>query len=147
TPHKEIKDNPLVFEIDRDDYKRVMVDCFLVIWQAGESDEFLMTNNGFGIFEGVSGESAEGLPFQFPYHRFYVISPKLVLVLCHSLFREGTFGKSMLYEKMGFRRSLFDNDPHPPATPNYVGKADASQNAQSSNMPFDLFMHEKGLKR
>ncbi|CAG8440861.1 1001_t:CDS:1 [Dentiscutata heterogama] len=150
TPHKEVKDNPLIFEIDRDNYKQRMVDSFLVIWQAGENDEFLMTNNGFGTFEGVSGEIAEGLPFQFPYHLFYIISPKLVLVLCHISFRKGLeFDKHILYNEMGFRRSIFENAPHPHATPNYVSKINASHCSDTlySDMPYDLAMKSIGLRR
>ncbi|KAF0556432.1 hypothetical protein F8M41_015345 [Gigaspora margarita] len=138
TPHKEVKDNPLIFEIDRDEYIQRMVNYYLVIWQAGESDEFLMTNNGFGIFEGITG--VKGLPFQFAYHCFYVISPKLVLVLCHISFRKGVeFNRYILQEEM-FNRSIFDNAPHPPATPNYVSQKDDanSSNMPYSNMQFDL---------
>ncbi|CAG8808964.1 23987_t:CDS:2, partial [Dentiscutata erythropus] len=149
TPHKEVKDNPLIFEIDRDDYQQRMFDYFLVIWQAGESDEFLMTNNGFGIFEGVSEELTKGLPFQFAYHFFYVISPKLVLVLCHSSFRQGSeeFQKYFLQEKMGFSHSIFENVPHPTATPNYVSQKFSPQCTHSSGMQFDIAMNSIGLRR
>ena len=67
TSHNDIKDNEKIFWLDRDDYKTRMFDRFLVIWQAGENDEFLITSNGFGIFEGVTG-SILGSPFGFSYH-------------------------------------------------------------------------------
>jgi hypothetical protein len=123
TPHTEIKNNSKIFSVDRDDYKQRMVDRFLVIWQAGENDEFLITSNGFGIFEGVTG-SVVTLPFQIAYHSFYVISPKLTLVLCHSAFRQ-ELQKDAVFELLG-RRSIFEDIPHPPATPNYVGRIDPS---------------------
>jgi hypothetical protein len=88
TPHVEVENNQKIFSIDREDYKQRMIDCFLLIWQAGENDEFIITSNGFGIFEGVTGNVFGALPFQYAFHSFYVISPKLVLVLCPSSFRK-----------------------------------------------------------
>uniref|UniRef100_A0A1D1YZY9 Myosin-14 n=1 Tax=Anthurium amnicola TaxID=1678845 RepID=A0A1D1YZY9_9ARAE len=146
TPHEKVKDNQKIFFIDREDYKQRMVDCFLIIWQAGENDEFIITSNGFGIFEGVNGVIM-GLPFQYAYHSFYVISPKLVLVLCPSWFRK-EIGTDHIYKIYGGKRSIFDNVPHPAATPNYVGPVDTSRikpNNQHSQPditdPFELQSH------
>ncbi|GBB90544.1 hypothetical protein RclHR1_17530002 [Rhizophagus clarus] len=110
TPHEDIKDNSRIFFVDRADYGLRMFDCFLAIWQAGENDEFIITNNGFGIFEGVNA-----IIFQFAYHWFYVISPKLMLVLCHQTFRKEA------NIDMGFKPSIFKDVPHPTAIPKYVG--------------------------
>ncbi|CAG8471706.1 135_t:CDS:1 [Ambispora leptoticha] len=118
TPHEDVKDNMRIFDLDRNDYQFRMIDCFLVIWQAGENDEFIITSNGFGIFEGVTGPGLFG-QFQFAYHSFYVISPKLVLVLCHASFRE-EIGPDTMQKKLGFNRSILENAPHPPAIPTYV---------------------------
>jgi hypothetical protein len=114
TPHMEIENNSRIFWVDRTDYKLRMFDCFLVIWQAGENDEFLITKNGFGIFEGVDAKPL----FQFAYHWFYVISPKLVLVLCEQSFRKEIGFNTEFHA--GFRPSIFKNVPHPPAIPKYV---------------------------
>lgn len=48
---------------------------FLAIWEAAPGEEFILSANSFGIFEG--SESPFG-----PIHRFYVISPRIALVLC-----------------------------------------------------------------
>ncbi|CAI2185524.1 2692_t:CDS:1 [Funneliformis geosporum] len=118
TPHEDVQNNLQIFSLDRTDYQLRMVDCFLVIWQAGENDEFIITSNGFGIFEGVNG-SVMLSQFQFAYHWFYVISPKLALVLCHSSFRK-EIGPDLLQKQFGFTRSIFEYVPHPPAIPKYV---------------------------
>ncbi|CAG8729855.1 14054_t:CDS:1, partial [Acaulospora morrowiae] len=137
TPHHEVKDNMKIFEIDRDDYKQRMVECFLIIWQAGENDEFIVTSNGFGIFEGVSG-IIMGSPFGFAYHSFYVISPKLVLVLCPSYFREEVGGTEILYEMFGGQRSIFENVPHPAAIPKHVGRVNTSRSGSSNEPKFNI---------
>ena len=151
TSHNDIKDNEKIFWLDRDDYKTRMFDRFLVIWQAGENDEFLITSNGFGIFEGVTG-SILGSPFGFSYHSFYVISPKLVLVLCHQAFRKelGTELTELTYKFFGNQRSIFENAPHPAAIPNYVCRVDTSRresNNERDRTPFDIVLNTKGFER
>jgi hypothetical protein len=91
---------------DREDYVDRMMDRFLVIWQAGENDEFIITKNGFGTFEGIN-EPLPQFNFKYAFHYFYVISPKLVLVLCSVFLRE----------ELGhpFRdQTIFENVPRPP---------------------------------
>ncbi|CAG8703980.1 14898_t:CDS:1 [Acaulospora morrowiae] len=134
TPHWEVKDNMKIFKIDRDDYNQRMVECFLIIWQAGENDEFIVTSNGFGIFEGVSGNMF-GSPFGFAYHTFYVLSPKLVLVLCPSHFRKEVGETELLYKCFGGQRSIFENVPHPAAIPKHVGRVKPTSFSESSNKP------------
>ncbi|CAI2178047.1 10662_t:CDS:1 [Funneliformis geosporum] len=138
TPYSEVKDNQKIFYLDREDFKQRMIDSFLIIWQAGENDEFIITNNGFGIFEGVNGVVFGELPFQYAYHSFYVISPKLILVLCPSAFRKEV-GTDHLYKHFG-QRSIFDHVPHPAAIPKYVGKVKAScskPNNEHSQLKYD----------
>ncbi|CAG8663113.1 12187_t:CDS:1 [Acaulospora morrowiae] len=137
TPHHEVKDNMKIFKVDRDEYKHRMVECFLIIWQAGENDEFIVTSNGFGIFEGVSGTSF-GLPFGFVYHLFYVISPKLVLVLCPSPFRKEVGKTEILYKRFGGQRSIFENAPHPAAIPKHVGRVNTSCSGSSNEPKFNI---------
>ncbi|CAG8629600.1 9054_t:CDS:1 [Paraglomus brasilianum] len=137
TPHNDIKDDSRIFSVDRMDYQLRMVDCFLVIWQAGDNDEFIITNNGFGIFEGFTGIGPTG-PFQFAYHWFYVISPKLVLVLCNhglrSEFIESTFSKSILADA-----------PHPLAKVKYAPISESSRSTGGTT--FDERLRCMGLER
>ncbi|KAG9302082.1 hypothetical protein G9A89_021126 [Geosiphon pyriformis] len=152
TPHEEIKDNLRIFTLDREAYELRMVDSFLVIWQAGENDKFIITCNGFGIFEGVNRLGIL-VPFQIPYHSFYVISPKLVLVLCHTLFRTEN-GFEGIEKKFGFNRSIFEYVPHQPATPNYVATPkyvppNKYGRSTDSNLytAFDSYFQSIGLER
>ncbi|RHZ47777.1 hypothetical protein Glove_567g22 [Diversispora epigaea] len=128
TPHEDVPNNMRIFNLDRSDYETRMIDCFLAIWQAGENDEFVMTSNAFGIFEGVNGMMF-GFPFQFAFHFFYVISPKLMLVLCHSSFRK-EIGLAAVHTIIGpGRHSIFEYVPHPPAIPEYVGLKSNNNNS------------------
>ncbi|RGB34051.1 hypothetical protein C1646_761013 [Rhizophagus diaphanus] len=107
--------------------------------EAGENDEFIITSNGFGIFEGVSGNMFGAFPFQYAFHSFYVISPKLVLVLCPTVFRKEV-GADELYRFFGGQRSIFENVPHPGAIPTYVSTGNASRSKpknEHSHSKFD----------
>ncbi|RIA86209.1 hypothetical protein C1645_780117 [Glomus cerebriforme] len=110
TDHKDIKDSLRIFMPDREDYVNRMMDRFLVIWQAGENDEFVTTNNGFGTFEGINEILDEPFPqfkFNYAFHYFYVISPKLVLVLCSVFLREEIISPFKC-------QTIFENVPRPP---------------------------------
>jgi hypothetical protein len=47
---------------------------FLSIWEAAEGEEFILTHNGFGLWEGL-GKGFHGL------HRIFVVSPRIAIVL------------------------------------------------------------------
>lgn len=49
---------------------------FLAIWEAAREEEFVMSSNSFGVYEGETILSGE-------LHRFFVVSPRIVLVLYH----------------------------------------------------------------
>ncbi|CAB4422936.1 unnamed protein product [Rhizophagus irregularis] len=103
---KQFMQNLRIFMPDRENYVDRMMDRFLVIWQAGENDEFIITKNGFGTFEGIN-EPLLQFNFKYAFHYFYVISLKLVLVLCSVFLRE----------ELGhpFRdQTIFENVPRPP---------------------------------
>ncbi|CAG8490418.1 14385_t:CDS:2, partial [Racocetra fulgida] len=137
TPHEDVEGNSRVFFVDRMDYKLRMIDCFLTIWQAGENDEFIMTSNAFGIFEGINITGSSMGPFQKAFHWFYVISPKLLLVLCDSGFREGV-GFEALDRILGFKkRSHFKDVPHPPPIPEYVNIS--KQKSAYDSEPVNIF--------
>ncbi|CAG8833867.1 35567_t:CDS:1, partial [Racocetra persica] len=138
TTNKNIKTNLRIFEPDRNDYMDYMMDRFLVIWQAGENDEFITTSNGFGIYDGVNGL----LPFSkghYAYRYYYVISPKLVLVLCTTLLRE----ELRKYVKMNF----FKDVPHP-GIPKCVKINDEYNHNNNRDPPtfIDAFLSSIGLK-
>ncbi|RHZ71994.1 hypothetical protein Glove_248g33 [Diversispora epigaea] len=148
TEHNKIKDNLRILKPDRDDYVNRMMDRFLVIWQAGENDEFITTSNGFGIFEGMNEILNVPVPqfqFQYAYHYFYVISPKLVLVLCTVFFRK-ELSKVMpsLIKKYP---SIFENVPRPPV-PKCVklSKEDGHSIDESSFTPLDFLLNSQGYK-
>ncbi|KAF0483163.1 hypothetical protein F8M41_023331 [Gigaspora margarita] len=107
TPHEDVQNNLKIFPIDRTDYELRMKGCFLAIWQAGKTDEFIMTTNAFGIFEGITVTTPMG-PVHKVFHWFFVISPKVLLVLCDFGFKEG-IGFDTFYG----HRSIFKNVSHP----------------------------------
>lgn len=61
-------------------YSTQMAGFFLNIWEAAPGEEFIISSNSFGLYEGRKD------PYG-PLHRFYVVSPKIILVLCHVGFK------------------------------------------------------------
>ncbi|KAJ3937154.1 MAG: hypothetical protein NXY57DRAFT_775785 [Lentinula lateritia] len=55
---------------------------FLCIWEAADGDEFILSNDGFGLWEG----SINGAPCA---HRLFVISPRTAIVLRSNFLRPG----------------------------------------------------------
>ncbi|KAF7971743.1 hypothetical protein HWV62_19991 [Athelia sp. TMB] len=55
-------------------------DMFLCIWEASDDEEFILTDNGFGLWEGLIG----GNPWA---HRLFVVSPRFAIVLRSPLMR------------------------------------------------------------
>ncbi|KAG1797977.1 uncharacterized protein BJ212DRAFT_267950 [Suillus subaureus] len=53
---------------------------FFSIWEAAEGEEFIITDNAFGLWEG----SGRGCP---DLHRIFVVSPRIALVLRNVLLR------------------------------------------------------------
>ncbi|RIB23413.1 hypothetical protein C2G38_2072869 [Gigaspora rosea] len=159
TPHEDVKDNTRIFSVDRMDYRLRMIDCFVAIWQAGDNDEFIMTSNGFGIFEGINTNmpiqvGGFGGPIQKAFHWFYIISPKLAIVLCDSGFREGV-GFEHFDKFFGLKhRSLFQNVPHPPPIPEYKNcisnpdsELDEPFNWRQYDNTFDWWANNVGFKK
>ncbi|CAG8721835.1 22325_t:CDS:1 [Dentiscutata erythropus] len=108
TTDKDIRNNLQIFSPEKNDYMDFMMDRFLVIWQAGENDEFITTSNGFGIYDGINGllPSSKG---HYAIRYYYIISPKLVLVLCSTLLRE----EFREFRKSRLNSSFFNDVPHP----------------------------------
>ncbi|CAG8738122.1 11371_t:CDS:1 [Dentiscutata erythropus] len=137
TTNKDIKNNLRIFGPDRHDYMDFMIDRFLVIWQAGENDEFITTSNGFGIYDGRDVPFSKG---HVANRYYYVISPKLVLVLCTTLLRE-EFREHMPHS------NFFKDVPHP-GIPKCV-KIDNEHDCNNNGNPptfIDSFLSSLGFK-
>ena len=65
------------------DYTSHRLSTFLSIWESPESGEFILTENGFNIFEGNCGRAFAGSA----YHYFYPISPRRIIVACSVSFK------------------------------------------------------------
>ncbi|KAG0693445.1 hypothetical protein DFH29DRAFT_839086, partial [Suillus ampliporus] len=90
-------------------YRKQADNYFLSIWEAVEGEEFILTHNGFGLWEGLAG----GFP---DLHRIFVVSHRVAIVLRSALLRPEL--KSLV--KPGtFRSSLLNANPAPP-TPIYA---------------------------
>lgn len=72
---------------------------FLCIWEAPDGCEFILTDRCFG-----SGDVC----YNLFYHSFYVISPKIVLVLTNKIFNTTVDTISLLNE-FGYGKSIFDS--------------------------------------
>jgi len=93
------------------------------------TDEFIVTDNGFGVFEGtVEYDTPYGLQI-FEYHNLAPISPRLMLVLRKNILRDTQMNKGILKLMRSqaaalpgmppLRISLLEDLPvSPPATPN-----------------------------
>lgn len=74
-PHRRWSELGKDLESLEEGYMEEADGCFLAIWRAAEGEEFIISNDSFGILEGK--KSSWG-----PIHRFYVISPHVALVIC-----------------------------------------------------------------
>ncbi|KAG0693697.1 hypothetical protein DFH29DRAFT_816074 [Suillus ampliporus] len=82
---------------------------FFSIWEAAEGEDFILTHNSFGLWEGLAG----GWP---GLHRIFVVSPRIAVVLCSVLLHPEMKG----YVQAGsLKSSLLDTNPAP-ATPIYA---------------------------
>lgn len=94
-------------------YSSQMGGYFLNIWEAAPDEEFIISSNSFGLYEGRMEPWG-------PLHRFYVISPRIVLVLCHILLKPAhlrPFGISLNPRHLAL--SMVLDVPHRPANITY----------------------------
>ncbi|KAI5819136.1 hypothetical protein BZA77DRAFT_178037 [Pyronema omphalodes] len=104
------------------------------------ADEFVITDNGFGIHEGptfVKLDKSTGMESDgsyTEYHKLAPLSPKLMLVLRSNYLRKGSereLRKLRMRPEVGKSKSLFEDLPIEAATPSYanntalVGKFEA----------------------
>ncbi|KAG1745750.1 hypothetical protein EDB19DRAFT_2023632 [Suillus lakei] len=86
---------------------------FFSIWEAAEGEEFIVTHNAFGLWEGL----ANGCP---GIHRIFVVSPRIAIVLRHVLLRPEL---KELIKPVSLMSSLLNVNPAPP-TPMYASGED-----------------------
>jgi hypothetical protein len=82
---------------------------FFSIWEAAEGEEFIITHNAFGLWEGL----VCGCP---GLHRIFVVSPRIALVLCNVMSRPEMKVRLLPGSLMS---SLLNVNPAPP-TPIYA---------------------------
>ncbi|KAK6355923.1 hypothetical protein TWF718_000301 [Orbilia javanica] len=126
TPHHQISYHKLLFDLDQEDYRTNARERFMVFWEAGPNDEFILTDNSFGGMEIGRLEAKHTMPKRlkpsdlqkrlysrdYMWHQIFVLSPKLAVALCH-----GTMiNQSLAHQhrdRYGLRPSLLDRLPHP----------------------------------
>ncbi|KIJ16235.1 hypothetical protein PAXINDRAFT_180410 [Paxillus involutus ATCC 200175] len=64
---------------------------FMCIWEAAEGDEFPLTHNGFGLWEGCISVNGR-FDGRLSLHRIFVLSPRVVLVLRSGILRPENVG-------------------------------------------------------
>ncbi|KAI5841959.1 hypothetical protein DFP73DRAFT_515875 [Morchella snyderi] len=78
---------------------------FLAVWEAADGEEFIISNNSFGVWD--SGHVGSGF---CKLHQFYVISPRIAIVLCRNWLRPD-IPPVPEFELM-YRNSMFWGAPH-----------------------------------
>ncbi|KAF9223145.1 hypothetical protein BS17DRAFT_818032 [Gyrodon lividus] len=106
-------------------YQSLAGSFFMCIWEAAEEDEFVLTHNGFGLWEGCTVDGPVGGSF----HRIFVMSPRVVLVLRTCLLRPENAG--MVSAPMS--SNLLDITQSPPET-TYAGATSWMQSGTCSGV-------------
>ncbi|KAI9854055.1 MAG: hypothetical protein M1813_001567, partial [Trichoglossum hirsutum] len=121
--HYGVPSQPEISELDRDDYRANAHERFAVFWKpAEEGDEFILTDNSFWCFEGGNlGADVESMDASeqarhlytkdYMWHRLYVVSPTLVVALCHGSLIDKEL-TNQHRNRYGLGRSLLENLPH-----------------------------------
>ncbi|KAI5818950.1 hypothetical protein BZA77DRAFT_242319, partial [Pyronema omphalodes] len=113
-------------------------------------DEFIITENGFGIYEGPTSSKideatgAENDSWYTEYHKLAPLSPKLLLVLRSNYLRKGNeeaLRKNRMRPEVTNAKSLFEDLPLEPATPSY-GMAFARQFVEKDEHTFAFKIHK-----
>ncbi|KAL7270825.1 hypothetical protein RUND412_006454 [Rhizina undulata] len=153
TPHHDVVNNEDIFDLDREDYRANARERYIVFWEAQPGDEFIVTENAFGGFEGgqigdkpksqvnMSGQELERHIYtrDFMWHQLYVISPTLVIALCHGSLMNPELTR-LQRKRFGLRRSLLESLPHQPAPKYYkdMAKNEASFLKPGWTLPPDV---------
>lgn len=80
---QNLLDSPHLMEEHAMDYWARNKFNFLCIWEDEPPDEFILTENGFGLWEGECGNFFT----EHAYHYFYPLSPHRILVHAKVLFK------------------------------------------------------------
>lgn len=80
---RNLFNSPHLMESQTKDYWTRNKFCFFCIWEAEPPDEFVLTENGFGLWEGECGNFFT----EHAYHYFYPLSPRRILVHAKVLFK------------------------------------------------------------
>ena len=88
---------------------------YLGVWEAADGDEFVLGSNSFGLWEGL----VDGKP---EIHRFFLFSPRILVVLRVNLLRPENFhGDQIPADLRNKIVSPFFDIPLPPPVPMYRG--------------------------
>ncbi|KAK6332903.1 hypothetical protein TWF696_002922 [Orbilia brochopaga] len=126
TPHHQVSYHKLLFDLDQEDYRTNARERFMVFWEAGPDDEFILTDSSFGGMEIGRLEAKHTMPKRlkpsdlqkrlysrdFMWHQIFVLSPKLAVALCHGTMINSTLTREHR-DRFGLRLSLLDKLPHP----------------------------------
>ncbi|EWC44163.1 hypothetical protein DRE_06988 [Drechslerella stenobrocha 248] len=126
TPHHQVAYNKMLFDLDQEDYRTNARERFLVFWEAGPDDEFILTDSSFGGMEIGRLEAKHTMPKRlkpsdlqkrlysrdFMWHQIFVLSPKLAVALCHGTMINPTLTREHR-DRFGLRLSLLEKLPHP----------------------------------
>ncbi|CUS14147.1 unnamed protein product [Tuber aestivum] len=139
--HSDIQGNMDIFDLDRENYRVNAKERFLVFWEAGPGEEFILTENAFGGFEGgqIGAKKNSQVSLRareleqhlytrdFMWHQLYVLSPTLVAALCHGTLMHPELTRNQR-KRYGLRRSILEGLPHDIAPKYYkdMNKSDAS---------------------
>ncbi|KAH0565341.1 hypothetical protein GP486_001259 [Trichoglossum hirsutum] len=124
--HYDVASQPEISELDRDDYRANARERFVVFWRPAEKgDEFILTDNSFGCFEGgilgadakltikmdVSEQARHVYTKDYMWHQLYVISPTLLIALCHGSLADKELTRQHR-KRYGLGPSLLEKLPH-----------------------------------
>lgn len=153
TPHHLISSTPEIFDLDQADYKANAMDRYMVFWEAGPGDEFVLTDASFGGFEGgqigaKKNSQIDMTPLEleqhlytkdFMWHQIYVLSPTLAVVLCHPSLMHPDLTKQQR-KRWGLRRSLLETLPHdlPPRYYKDMKKSDLGFSKDGWQLPAEV---------
>jgi len=125
TQHHQIPSTTSIFDLDRADYKANAVERYMVFWEAMPGDEFILTDSAFGGFEGgqIGAKKNSKIDLtavqmehhlytrDFMWHQIYVLSPTLVVALCHPTLMHSDL-TARQRKRWGLRKSLLESLPH-----------------------------------
>jgi hypothetical protein len=97
--------NPDIQDAEMIQYWGEANNFFLAVWEAADCEEFIISNNSFGLWESVSAGSK-----RCQFHRFYVISPRIAIVLCSVQLRPDV--PPVPEFELMYRKSIFWGAPH-----------------------------------